>query len=273
MKKLLGTVGLSLAVVLAMSLPTASVLAASASVSRSYDSDQPIAPGNIVSLASQDGKTVTPANSTNSSRLIGVAVSSQGSVISVNPDKAKVQVASNGVADVLVSDVNGSVEKGDKIAVSPFDGIGMKSGPGERIIGIAQQSFSSTAQPLATKQVTDKAGKSKTLRIGKVSLQIVVGIDDAANAELKNLNGLQKVVQSVTGRVIATPRIVLALIIAVVTMATLIVMIYSAVYGSILSIGRNPLAKGSIMSALKEVLWLSVVAVISGSGMIYLLLS
>ena len=111
-------------------LLTPSVLAATSNLSRAYDSDGPIEPGSIVSLTSLESKTVTLANTTNSDKIIGVAVGQTDSIIAVNPAADKVQITTSGGADVLVSDLNGDIKSGDKVAVSPFDGIGMKSGLG-----------------------------------------------------------------------------------------------------------------------------------------------
>jgi len=244
--------------------------ATTASLSRSYTSDTEIEPGSIVSLTTLDSKTVTLANTTNSDKIIGVAVGDTGAVIAVNPDSDKVQITTSGLADVLVSDMNGDIKQGDKVAVSPFDGIGMKSGAGERIIGLAQTGFTADSKPLSTREVIDKQGKKRTLRIAKVQINVIIGNDDDSGSA--NLNGLQKLVKSVTGRVVPTVRIVISLLIAVVTITTLIIMIYSAIYGSIVSIGRNPLAKDSIFQALKQVVWIAAMALFVGLAFIFLLL-
>jgi hypothetical protein len=252
-----------------MLLP-ASVFAATANLSRSYDSDGPIEPGSIVSLTSLQSKTVTLANTTNSDKIIGVAVGDNDAIIAVDPAANKVQVTTSGIANVLVSDLNGDIKLGDKVAVSPFDGIGMKSGLGERIIGIAQSSFTSDTTALSTKQVTDKQGKSQDLRIGSVQINVIIGDDDSGDT--KKLNGLQHFVKSLTGRVVPTIRIVISLIIALVTLVALIIMIYSAVYSSIVSIGRNPMAKASIFQALRQVVWIAVMTLLLALVFIWLLL-
>jgi hypothetical protein len=248
----------------------ATAMAATANLSRSYASDGPIEPGSIVSLASLQSKTVTLANTTNSDKIIGVAVGDTDAVIAVNPTAGKIQVTTSGIADVLVSDLNGDIEQGDKVAVSPFNGIGMKSGSGERIIGLAQSAFTSDSDPLSTRQVTDKDGNSRELRLGKIQINVIIGNDDDTGSQ--NLSGLQRFVKSLTGRVVPTIRIVISMIIAIVTIVTLIIIIYSAIYGSIVSIGRNPLARGSILQALRQVVWIAAMALLAGLGFIFLLL-
>ncbi len=244
--------------------------AATASVSRSYSSASPIEPGNIVSLTTLQSKTVTLANTSNSDNIIGVVVALDDAIIEVDPSETKVQITSSGLANVLVSDVNGDIKIGDKVAVSPFDGLGMKSGTGERIIGLAQSGFDSGSETLTTVDVKDKSGNSKKLRVGRVQINVVIGNDDAAGDE--KLTGLQNFVKSLTGHTVSTFRLLTSLVIGILSLLALLVLVYSAVFGSIISIGRNPLAEGSVFRALRSVLFLAVLVVAVALVFIYLLL-
>jgi hypothetical protein len=272
MKRLLAGVWLTVVGAVVVLLPAAIVAATTATISRSYASTQPIDPGNIVSLTSLNSKTVTLANTTNSDKIIGVAVAEDGSVIAVDPDQSKVQIVTSGMADVLVSDLNGDIKAGDKVAVSPFDGIGMKSGQGERVIGLAQTNFSAASDSLTTKQVTDKSGHERTLKIGRLQLSVLIG-DDTSGDDGKKLNSLQTYVKSLTGRSVPTYRIVVSLGVAVVTLVALVVLVYSGVYSSIVAIGRNPLAQGAVLKALGRVLLIAALLLILALTFIYLLLS
>lgn len=255
---------------LGLLLLSGSALAATSDLSRSYDTQGDVQPGNIVSLTSLSSKTVVLANTTNSDRIIGVAVAPEGSLIVINPDVTKVQVTTSGISDVYVSDVNGAIKIGDKVAVSPFDGIGMKSSSGERVIGIAQTAFTDGSSSAMTREVTSKSGVRKTIHIAKVQIQVVIGTDDTT--DLRNLNGLQRTVKSLTGRVVPTIRIVLSMIIALVTLVGLTAIIYSAVYGSITSIGRNPLARASIFRALRQAVLIAVAVLFAAFVFIFFLL-
>lgn len=244
--------------------------AATASVSRSYSSDVPIEPGSIVSLTSLESKSVTLANTSNSDKIIGVSVALDDALIAVDPNENKVQITSSGLANVLVSDLNGDIKVGDKVAVSPFDGIGMKSGKGERIIGLAQTAFSADSKELTTEDVKDKQGNAKELRIGLVQINVIIGNDDSGGDE--NLTGLQSFVKSLTGRTVSTFRLLTSLVIGVLTLVALLVLVYSAIFGSIISIGRNPMAGNSVFRALRSVLFLAVMVVAVSLVFIYLLL-
>jgi hypothetical protein len=253
----------------ALLLLTSGFASAAALVSRAYESAQPIVAGSIVSLTTEKSKTVTLANTSNSDKIIGVAVGKDESLISVNAETDRVQVTTSGQVFVLVSDLNGDIKKGDKVAVSPFDGLGMKSGQGERIIGLALGDFTADSEAATTKTVTDKQGKTKQLRIARIEINVVIGNDDAAS---KDLNGVQKLVKLATGRTVSVVRAFVSVIIAVVAMIALLGLIYSAVYGSIISIGRNPLARDAVFRALRNVLYIAGMVVFLALVFIYLLL-
>ncbi|CAN5390577.1 hypothetical protein BH09PAT4_BH09PAT4_09080 [soil metagenome] len=249
----------------------ASAAATSANVSKSYTSRSIIAAGSIVSLSQTDGDTVELADTSNSKRTIGVVVKDNDSLIAMNSGKMmNTQVATSGIVTTLVSDVNGSIKVGDQVAVSPFGGVGMKSALGERIIGLAQTAFNGSGEDVTTREVKDKSGDSHSIKIGYIQLGVAVGLDDGTDGG--TMTGLQHFVRSLTGHQVSTPRIIISLVIAICTLAALIVLIYAAIYGSIVSIGRNPLAKNVIFKALWHVVWLASITVAVALLFMYLLL-
>jgi len=245
--------------------------ASSANLSHSYHSDTTITKGSIVSLDSSRSNFVDAANTSNGARVVGVAVASNDSLLAVDPGKDLTQVATSGTADTLVSTVNGDIKVGDKIAVSPFNGVGMKSGPGDHVIGLAQTAFSSSSNGATSMQVTDKNGKQSSIQIGFIRLNIAVGTDttESGNAQLSSL---QRFAKALTGHTISTARIVVALVIAVVAFVSLVVLIYASIYGSIISIGRNPLAKFAVFRTLGSVLGMAALTAIVATVTIFLLL-
>ena len=99
-------------------------LAASPNISRSYLAYGSVSNGSLVSLLPGKSDNVEEANTANGSRLIGVVVQSNESLLAVNPSNTSVQVATDGVANVLVSNVNGNINVGQQVSVSPFNGVG-----------------------------------------------------------------------------------------------------------------------------------------------------
>ncbi len=70
-------------------------------ISRAYHFGSNIPNGSIVSLTSQASNYVQPANTTNSSRLVGLVVATNGALLAINPSSSTVQVTTSGTADTL----------------------------------------------------------------------------------------------------------------------------------------------------------------------------
>jgi len=244
--------------------------ASSANISHSYKSSDPIPNGSIVSLDPAKKNYVQPANTDNASRLLGVAVAVDDSLLAVDPTQGDIQVATDGDATVLVSTVNGSIGVGDKIAVSPFSGIGMKAMSGSRVIGLAQGSFTDNSAGATTQEVTDKGGKNSLVHLGYMKLSIAAGTDTSTGGP--ELNSLQKLSKSLTGHVVTMPRIIAAILIALAALIALVTLIYASIYGSIISVGRNPLAKHAIFRTLGSVLWMILLTAGVATAMIIFLL-
>lgn len=233
-----------------------SASASSANISHAYQASESLTNGSIVSLDADKSDYVQAADSANGARLVGVVVASNDSLLAVDPDKGKVQVATSGTATVAVSTLNGDISVGDQIAVSPFRGIGMKAAPGSHIIGLAQTGLDDTVAS-SSKEVRDKNGRSHQINVGYIRLNIAIGTDSLAGSS-DQLNSLQKLAKGLTGKTVSTTRVVISLVVAVVALVALITLVYSSIYGSIISIGRNPLAKYAVFRTLGSVLGMAV---------------
>ena len=211
------------------------------------------------------------ANSSNGSQLLGVVVAGTDSRVAVGSSPSTVQVATSGTASTLVSTLGGNINTGDQIGVSPFNGVGIKALPGSRVVGVAESGFNSSSSGATTEQVTNKNGKTSAIQVGVVPVNLAITTNATiltANAP----NGLQKLAQNITGHTVPTLRVILALVIAIGAMITLITLIYASIYSSIVSVGRNPLAKYSIFRALGSVIGLAVVtAIVAGLTIFFLL--
>lgn len=249
-------------------LATAS--AASPNLSHAYKSDQTVANGAIVSLDADKADYVVLADADNGSRLIGVAVASEDSLLAVGAEAGKVQIATSGTATALVSTFNGDIKVGDKVGVSPFKGIGMKAPAGSSVIGLAQTDFKKDTDG-SDQTVTDRQGKTTKIHVGYVRLALAIGTNNTGTGS-SSLNPLQRLAKSATGKTVSTLRVVLSLLIAIIALLTLIALVYGAIYGSILSVGRNPLAKHAIFRTLGSVIGMVVLIAGIAALMVYFLL-
>ena len=246
------------------------VSAANANISHSYHSVGAIKNGSLVSLDKSRADYVEPSSVDNTDRLLGVAVAQADSLLAVEPTDGQVQVATSGSANVLVSTLGGDIKVGDSIAASPFSGIGEKAESGSRIVGLAQASFSKDSKGASPQEVTDKSGKKITIYVGAVRSTVSSGTLESGTTKTSSI---QKVGKSITGHTVSTTRIIIALAIAVVAGMALIVLAYAAIYGTIVSIGRNPLAKYAIFRTLGTVLGMVTLIALVAGVTIYLLLS
>lgn len=260
--------------VIALSLLSlAPAAASSANISRAYKSNDSIPNGSLVSLDKDQTDYVQASNLSNASLLLGVVVASDDSLLAVNASNTTLQIATSGTASVLVSDIYGEIKVGDQIAVSPFDGVGAKQQPGGRVIGLAQTNFDPNSDGTETQTVTDKTGNSKEIKVGSVRVNIGAGVTStAAGVISSNLNPLQKIAKSLTGKQVATWRVIISMIIVIVAMAALITLTYAAIYGSIISVGRNPLGSHAVFHTLRSVLGMAFLTACLAAVTVFLLL-
>ena len=247
-------------------------VAITANVSHSYSADLQIIDGSIVSFVKNDSGHIELANTQNGTRLLGVSLPSNQSLIAVDPSKTSVQVAISGIVNVLVSTVDGDIKVGDQISVSPFSGIGMKASSGKYVVGVAQTEFNYNSSGANIEKVKDVKGKTNNEYIGLIRLSLAVGTNGTAAGGGQQINLLQKLVKSLTGHTIPTLRILLAVVVVVVSFVTLVTLVYASVYGSIISIGRNPLAKYAVYKTLFAVMMAASLIIILASLTVYFLL-
>lgn len=240
-------------VLAALLLASVSVGASSANLSRSYKTTTKVTNGSLVSLDASRSDAILPANSVNGERLVGVVTDSTDSLLAVNEAGGNVQVVTSGTVTALVSNLNGVIKAGDQIAVSPFNGVGIKAAAGNRIIGLAQTGFTGMERDAQKETVSTRAGNKREISVGYIRLNIGIGTATTAGTQ-EDLNSLQKLGRSLTGKTISTARIVVSLVIAVVALVALVTLIYASVFSGIISVGRNPLAKFSVFRTMSVVL-------------------
>ncbi len=252
-------------------LITVTAFAASPTISRSYKSETAVPMSSIVSLDDARSTYVQAANTTNADKTVGVVVSDTDSLIAIEPNNDSVQVATSGTVTTLVSTLNGDIATGDQVAVTELSGVGAKAITGSHIVGLATADFNQSSAGASTQSVLDNNGDAHQIFVGYVSITLAVGVNEAQSGESKS-TGLQEIVRSLIGRTVSMTRIVLAMIVALIAIAALVTLIYGSIYSSIISVGRNPLAKPAIMRNLGTVMLMVSVTAIIAFVVIYFLL-
>ena len=245
-------------------------------VSQGYGVSGDVQKGMIVMLDPKDATKVTPLTNKRDKSMHGVVVSANDTVVSLGGDSTsnQVYVASNGKYDALVSTQNGPIKKGDIISISALDGVGMKADAGQSVIlGKALTAFDGQRGVSGTTKLSTSGG-SKQVSIGFV--QVDIGI--SRNPFAASLEGppvpsfLRKSGENIAGKPVSTIRLYVSLAILIITLFMTSNLLYGGVRSSLISIGRNPLAKKSILRGLIQVVVLGLIVFVIGLLAIYLLL-
>jgi hypothetical protein len=249
--------------------PLASVLAYT-SLSESYSSDEKLSLGSIVSLKNNSTDEVIPADSESVDNLLGVVVPSGSSLLNVSSGKdGQVQIATSGTLPILVSDINGAIERGDHITASPVKGVGMLATSNVRVVGIAQGKMTSTKE----QTYKDREGIEKKMLIGEVPVLVNVAYYFKEPDKTVVPAAIQNVANSLAGREVGTVPIIISGAIFLVMLIIVSSLIYSMIRSSIISVGRNPLSQSAIYRDLVQLSGLVIGILGVGLVSIYLVLS
>jgi hypothetical protein len=264
-------VKLRLLVISASCLVVFAVLGSSVlAIARGYTTeDKGLQTGMVVSLTTQGGdEQVERATQDSSSRVVGVITTIEGSLVTVSSGTAQVLVESEGQVDVYVSDINGTVEKGDLLILSPLKGILMKASPNStsKIIGIAAQAVGQTSS--YEFQDVDQTKQTQIAKI-KIDLSYLGGANSGISI---SDSALAKLGKAVVGRDVGEIRVVIALIIFVIVLIAEGSILYGAISNAITALGRNPLARKIIRAELFRVILVAIVVLLVGLASVYAVL-
>ncbi|GAC1369232.1 MAG: hypothetical protein NVSMB39_0810 [Candidatus Saccharimonadales bacterium] len=248
-----------------------------ASLSQGYATSSSIATGSLVSLDPKSSGSVVAADLNNAARLFGVVVAPSSASISLSgTGSGQVQVATSGSAPTLVSTAGGDIHVGDYICISPITGVGQKaSASATRVIGTAQADFTSATGGSTKTNITDTAGKKTVVTVGEIPVGISVSSYTATDGKQNYVvpDWLQNLSNTAAGRSVSPVRIIIAGLLLIVVVISISVLLYSAVRNSIISIGRNPLSKSSVIKSMVTVGIISLVVLAVTAVAIYLVIT
>lgn len=197
--------------------------------------DDEVAYGDIILF---DGETELYRRSggVDDPRVYGVVV--EAPTLLIETDPSLVPVAESGRLLVNVTLENGPIEEGDAIVSSLTPGKGMRaSDEHKHIIGYALESFD------GTEGVAGVGEDGEEILLGTIEVNVggslVPGAEEEIDSELRTFDPN-------TGKVIA--RFSFAAIVALASIALTFIAFLSTIRQSVISVGRNPLAKSSIRS-------------------------
>jgi len=221
------------------------------SIAQGFQTTDPnVVEGALVSIKSDTPNTVELSNSDNTEHLVGVV--GDRPLIELSNGGSSIQVVTSGVTPALLSDINGDIKPGDKIAASPIEGVGMKATQSGIVIGTAQAELSSVETSERT--IRAKDGKDQTVNIGLVPIQVdTIFYTGTADGSSFVPSAIQDFANSVAGHEVSAVRVLVAAILLLMLLVSVVVLLYSSVKSSIISIGRNPLSESAVHKSLFQV--------------------
>ncbi len=254
---------------------------AAQAVTRAYTADTPLQRGMIVRLADKE-KTKVQALKTDDIKLMeGVVVAANDSPVTLSEADASRQqvfVATTGRYQILVSTQNGQVKAGNFITISSLAGIGMNAGTTQSlVVGKALESFDGKSGVSGTAKLKNPEGGDLNVAVGLIPVDINISRNPLeAKKEQKVpavfLGFLQSAALAIVKKPVDPARIYLACLVLLLSTAIAGSILYAGVRSSIVSIGRNPLAKKSIVGNLVQIVIVSIIVLIIGLLGVYLLL-
>ncbi len=222
-----------------------STVQALTTITQGFLTKDKVAMGSIVSLDKNTADQVSASTSDNVESLLGVVVHDGNSLLALSSAQAtQVQVATSGVVQVLVSDLNGTIKQGDQITASPIKGVGMKATDSAKVIGIAQGDL---AQSRSSKEkYKDKDGAEHEVVLGEIPVQLNVSYYFKQAEKTLIPSAIQNVANALAGKTVKPLPIIVALAIFFITMMVVVSIIYTMIRSSIISIGRNPMSQSAV---------------------------
>lgn len=268
-------IGSALTMVLAWSLFAGFIFAQD--FTKGFSADEQIIRGSIVGFNEEDQTKVEAIDDSRINDIYGVVVRANDSALTLTSDRTGVFVATSGQYDVLVTDINGSIQSGDLITISSVKGVGMLVDPDHiTVIGTALDDFDVTDETtpiLETFKATDGSGNEVAVSIGRIPVEIGIKPNPNARAVQHVPAFLANIAEAITGNSeVSAFRVYAALAVLILASGIAGSLLYSAVRNSIVSIGRNPLSKKSVLAGLAQVVIVGAIIFLSGLVAVYLIL-
>ncbi len=236
-------------------------------IARGYtSSDSGLQTGMVVALSldGSNGSSVERATQESSNRVVGIVTPGDNSLVTVSSLTAKVLVESEGQTDAYVNDINGPVNKGDLLVLSPLKGILMRANDTTgTVIGIAAD----TATQTSTYSYQD-GSQTKDTQIAKIKINLNQQ-GGGASASQPNDSALAKIGRAIASKEVSEIRVLVALILFVLVLIAEGAIIYGAITSAITALGRNPLGRKIINRELIKVIIIALLVLLVGLAAVY----
>lgn len=244
-------------------------------VVQSYNAGSGVLPAMLVRAQPKNPNTVIPLAANDVGYMLGVVVPTNNAPIVLTPQSATAQqilVAGSGRYNLLVSNQNGVVTSGDYLGVSAIPGIAMRAGSSQaQVIGRAAGNFDGRSNVIGTESLRGSLS-GITVSIGYIPADIQFGPNPLLHHN-NNLPGfLTKAADSIANKSVSKIRIYFSIAVLLVTLYIAGSLFYGGAHSSIVSIGRNPLAKKAISRGLVQMILIGLITLVVGVVGVYLIL-
>lgn len=252
-----------------MTLVPASVFALTA---QGYVSKEPIKEGLTVALTEEQTSTGTKgvelASEASEARFIGITVKQTDVTATTTTSDSNVFVVTHGEVKATVSDINGKVEAGDNLVLSPLKGVLIKATQEETAaIGVALES--QTDENSTTETVNNRGNARYETKLST----ILVDVNPKAIAPTTQRQSFLVLFgSSLTGKDVSAIQVAAAFVIFFLILIIEGSIIYGSIYSSIIALGRNPLSKSAVYKDLVQVTILALAILAAGIVAMYFIL-
>lgn len=234
------------------------------SISLTFKAKTDIPVGSVVAISKDDPSTIELVPGGLSDQIYGVVIDPSDSAASIQLKNRDVLVANGGIYSVLVNTQRGAISAGNYLTISSTDGVATKAIDVDTyVLGKAQENFDSTAP---------KAKLVGGIPQALIKVQLEPGKNPLINNGGLVPGSVRRLSESIAGRPLSAFKIYIVMAIFLITMTVSFLLIWVGVRSGILSIGRNPLSRHSIMQSLSQVIISSILVFFGGLVGIYLLL-
>lgn len=213
-------------------------------ISQGFSTTDNVRIGSVVSLKDNTSDQVVAANSSNVNNTLGIVIDNGNTLLTLTSSQTnQVQVATSGIVEALVSNINGDINQNDEITASPINGVGMKATENTRVVGVAQVALNKTNGSAQTYK--DSKG-THTILLGEIP--ILVNVSYFFRQPDKSIipAAIQNVANALAGKAVSPLPIIVSSAIFLITLIVVVSIIYSMIRSSIISVGRNPMAQSAI---------------------------
>jgi hypothetical protein len=245
---------------------------AAQNVTQGYQSVGNLQNGMVIRLKPGTPGTVQSLDQKKETDMFGLVVASSDATVSLSsPTQSQVYVATYGQYPGLVNTQNGAIKAGDQLVISSVAGVSMRADTKHQVvIGKALQSFSDGTNVEGHVKLSD----GQTVAVGRILIDIGVTRNPTYSGDVAPgvPHVLVSIAKAVTNKPLTVLRLYGSLVVIFIAFTVAGGVLYSGIRTGMTSIGRNPLAKKSILRNLITVTLMSLVVVFIGLIAVYLLL-